>query len=514
MSVEVELFRVIHRSFKKIVHVKSLVKANAENSDIFNVLISNIDELLYIVTNEYERCVRYDVESKRKCLRLAAMQITLIYEKTNAIMFFNKNNDRPDPHMLGSLTRCLQRFETDQLADELFFVYFRALNYLSLAQRKRFNNMTLAEHYLMRAEQMYHSLKQCRQHAFFDCKQLFAKTVYMQPIERGIEHIDHLFMEYLRQFVKIYRSTFDVEKLAKIMELQLKIPSANISNLIRIQEIITLVQLLLSNAKVKSAACYLLIALKMLDECTDSDQKSNGFARVRLMLANAWMNYTFAVLAASTDFIQKMYPGAELELLNKFLPPSESNAARQLGLKPGSYCHKIGDGISIDSLEMTETIEAAIQLSPTELSVCMHSIQQLSASRQLFDHAIDIIDGFIASTDAAATPMDYFIFHYQLFDLLLIRSIFEENFFATYSFLKLRFERCNEMILTLNEECPKIFKITGECVFNDLGDILLDLHLCNVSRSNIATNELQNLKKKLMEMSAKNSTINKMQSRF
>lgn len=486
MSAEVESFQAIHKAFKKLLRLKSVVKINSDYADVFDVFISYVDDILVIVSNEYERCVRYDIESNGKRLRLAAMQIALNHEKTNAFMFIDRNNERPSPQMLGNLKSCLQRFEADQLTNELFFVYFRALNYLSLAQLKRFGNKTIAQHYLMRAEQMYDSLGQSEPpHAFYDFKQLFAKTVCIQPIERGLDKIDSLFMEYLRQFEEIHRGTHDVRNLIKIMQLELKIRNANSSRLMQMQEIIRLAQLLLSDGKLKSTAYYLLVALKMLDECNESDQMSNTFHTVRLTMATAWMSYTLAVLAASMDFIQKIISGEQLELLNRRMlsnePISDNHVTMKAECSP-SHCDKIGDGNSNDSIDL---FHPTIQLSPTEMQFCLHSIQHHSHGRQLLDNAIDIIDGFIASTDVAIKPMDYLIFHYQLADLLLIRSIFEENFVPKYSFLKLRFERCNEMIQTLNEDCPEIFEIVCASVLDDLSEILLDLYLCNVSRSDM-----------------------------
>lgn len=486
MSAEAESFQAIHRAFKKLLRLKSVVKINSDYSDVFDVFVSYLDDILVIVSNEYERCVRYDVGSNGKRLRLAAMQIALNHEKTNAFVFVDRNNERPSPQVLGNLKSCLQRFEADQLTNELFFVYFRALNYLSLAQLKRFGNKTIAQHYLMRAEQMYDSLKQCEQpHAFYDFKQLFAKTVGIQPIERGQDKIDSLFMEYLRQSEEIHRSTHDVGNLIKIMQLQLKIRTANSSRFMQMQGIIRLAQLLLSDSKLKSAAYYLIVALKMLGECNGSEQKSDAFVAIRLTMATAWMSYTLAVLAASTDFIQKMISGEQLELLNRYLRPSEPITGSQATVKPAcslTHCDKIGDGNSNDAIDM---YHPTIQLSPTEITFCLRSIQHHSHGPQLLDNAIDIIDGFIASTDVAITPMDYLIFHYQLADLLLIRSTFEENFVPKYSFLKLRFERCNEMIQTLNEDCPEIFEVVCASVLDDLSEILLDLYLCNVSRSHM-----------------------------
>lgn len=504
MSAEAEIFRTTHRLFKKLKRLKTQVKAKVKNSDVFNVFRSYLDDLLVVVSNEFERCVQYDRESTGKRLRLEAMEIALIYEKTNALIFINKKDKIPNSQSIASLKSCLQRFEADQLTDELFLVYFRALNYLSLAQIKRFSNTSLAQHYLTRAQQMYDSLEQPGNRRFYDIKQLFAETVDIQPIERGYELIDNLFMDYLQQFEEIYRSKHDKENLTKVMQLTLKISSANTSPIVLMERIVEIAHLLLGESKNITAAYYLFVALKMLEDCSVYDQKSTSFARIRPALASAWMNYTFEVLIASTDFIKKKYSGEDLERLNKFLIPFKSN--KEI-LQSQSHHDKIGDGDPTDSFDIANKFHM-VQLTPSEMPFCLHSIQQLSEAQQLLNYSIDIIDGLIASTDASKTPMDYLVYHYQLSDLLLIRSIFEENFVPTYSFLKLRFERCNEMIQTMSEDCPKIFEIVGGSILNDLSEILLDLYLYNVSRSTIATDDVQILKKKLLKLGANNVSKN------
>lgn len=511
MSGEVETFQKFHNSFKKLQRLKALATLTTKiNADVFDVFSSYLSDLLTTVMNEYERCARYSSSIGRR-LRLAAMQLALIYEQATSLMLVTST---PKPSLFESLEKCLRKFETLKLSDELFFVYFRALNYMWLLYVRCFANATATiKGYSMRVQQMYDSRKHITDQKCYDSVQLFAKTLDMQPMEHGREEIDKLFMKNLNLIEVIYRGTGDSENLAEILQQQTKIGNADAPSLVWVQKIVALAPLLLNESNLKTTAYYLIVALKMLRECSESEiQKSELFASVRLALATEWMNYAFAVLATSIDFLQKNFSNVELEPLNKFLPQLKFDDSINLKtITPGTsrtHFENIGDSHAMNSFDAANQF-ASISLSAQEISFCVQSIDSISTGQQLFSYAIDMIGDFVGSTDASAKPMDYIIYNYQLSDLLLIRSIFEVNSTPNYSFLKQRFERCNAMIQTLQEQCPKIFEIAKDWILSDLNEIVLDLYECNLSSlSNISSSDVKMIRENLMELRAL-SAINK-----
>lgn len=491
MSGEIETFRKIHNSYKKLQRLRGLLTLKSKiNPDVHDVFSSYLSDLLTAVSSEYENCVRHSSPNRH---RLAAMILALNYEMTKTSLLVA---DSPKPSSLESLENCLQEFNDDKLSDELFLIYFRALNYLWLLYASRFPNvLATATDYSTRVEKMYDALNQDSEHKFYDCQQLFAKTLQMPTMERGREEIDDLLAKNLQQLEVVYQGAGDTENLAKILQRQLKIRNANIPRLIWVQKIIALAPPLISESKNKMAAYYLIVAMKMLRECSELDQKSNDFTSVRLALAAEWMNYAFAALTSSNNFLRATFSDEEIEPLAKFLPQLECDET----VTSKSHFDKIGDTHMVDSFDTAKLFDS-IRLSPQEISFCMQSIEDISSGQKLFNYVIGIIDDFIGSTDASATPMDYIIYQYQLLDLLLIRSIFEEECTSRYTVLKLRFERCDEMIQTLNEQCPKVFEIANGWILNDLNEILLDLYQCNLMLINMSNNDVRMLREKLKEL--------------
>lgn len=499
MSGEVEVFQKIHNSFKKLQRLRGLVTIRFKvNSDVYDVFSSYLNDLLTVVSTEYELCVR---RSSPNHLRFAAMQLALHYEiaKTSLLV-----TDTPKPSLFKDLEKCLREFADDKLTDEFFFIYFRALNYLWLLYASRFPNaFATAKDYSVRAEKMYESLNQDKPHMFYDFPQLFSKMVVMVPMESGREKIDNLFAKNLQLLEVVYQGAGDTESLARTLQHQAKIRKANVPCLIWLRKIVALASPLLNQYKLRAAAHYLIVASKMLRECSESDQKSDDVATVRLSLAIGWMNYAFDMLASSIEFLRTTFSEEELEVLVKFLPRTEleefKNTKTDTSRASKSQFDQIGDSHAVVFSEPSKLFDS-INLSLEEMSLCVQSIQDISTGQNTFSYIIDTIGDFIDSTDVSALPMNYIVYHYQLLDLLLIRSIFERDVNSKYSVLKLRFKKCDEMIQTLNEQCPKVFQIASAWISKDLNEIILDLYYSTLKLSNMNTNDIKMLREKVMEL--------------
>lgn len=497
MSGEVEIFQKIHNSFKKLQRLRGLVTLRSKiNSDVFDVFCAYLSELMSVISVEYDLCVR---RSSPHHLRLAAMQLALHYETARTSMLLS---DRPTPTWFQGLENCLRQFEDHKMSDELLYIYFRALNYLWLVYVSRCPDaFATAADYAIRTEKMYECLTNVGEHKYYDCPHLFARGVDMPTMEHGREEIDIVFTKNLQLLEAFYQGAGDTKNLAKILQLQMKIRDANVPRLVWVQKIVALAPPLLKESKLKMTAYYLIVALKMLRECNESEQKSDDIAVVRLVLATEWMNYAFAVLASSIDFLRASFSDEVLEPLTKFWPEVD-DAKSQRTITPGtSRCRfeKIGDTHATDSFDTTKLFDS-ISLSPQEMSFCMQSIEDVSTGQKMFSFVIGMICDFVDATDVSTTPMKYIIYQYQLLDLFLIRSIFEEDPHPKYSILKTRFERCDRMIQTMNEECPKIFEIANGWILNDLNDILLDLYQCNLTISNMDPHDVKMLREKLVEL--------------
>lgn len=497
MSDEVETFKKIHNSFKKLQRLRGLVTLRSKiNADVFDVFYSYLSELMSMVVVEYDLCVR---RSSPHRFRLAAMQLVLHYETARTSMLVS---DKPTPSRFQGLENCIREFENHKMSDELLYIYFRALNYLWLVYVSRCPDaFASAADYAIRTEEMYDLLKKDGQHKYHDCPHIFAKEIGMPTMEHGREGIDNIFMKNLQLLEVFYQDAGDTENLAKILQLQIKARSANVPRLIWVQKIVALAPSLLKESKLKMTAYYLMVALKMLRECNESELKSDDIAVVRLVLATEWMNYAFAVLASSIDFLRASFSDDVLEPLTKFWPQFD-DAKSQKTITPGSSrCRfeKIGDTHATDSFDTTKLFNS-ISLTPQEMAFCMDSIEDVSMGQKMFSFVIGVICDFLDFTDVSTTPMKYIIYQYQLLDLLLIRSVFEEDPHPKYSILKIRFERCDKMIQTMNEECPKIFEIANGWILNDLNDILLDLYECNLTISNMNPSDVKMLREKLIEL--------------
>lgn len=408
MSGEAETFQKLHAAFKKLQRLRGLVTLRTKiNTDVYDVFSLYLSDLLAAVSTEYENCAR---RSSPKRLRFAAMQLALNYETTKTSMLLN---DTPKPSLFQGLENCLRKFDDDKLTDEMFFVYFRAVNYLWLLYASRFPDaLAPAKEYSVLATRMYEALKQDGDRKFYDFQQLFAKTVDMPSIsmEQGREEIDSLFAKNLQLLEVVYQGAGDTENLAKTLQQQTKVRNANIPRSVWVQKIVALASPLINESKLKTAAYYLIVAQKMLRECNEVDQKSCGMTSARLALASKWMNYAFAVLASSIDFLRTTFPDEELEPLTKFLPQLDYDETKsQQTLTPNAskaHFDKIGDTDAADSLD-TLSLFDSISLSPGEMVLCMQSIQDIAAGQRLFSHVIDTIGDFISCTDVSAAPIIY-----------------------------------------------------------------------------------------------------------
>lgn len=500
MSGEVEVFQKIHNSFKKLQRLRGLVTIRFKvNSDVYDVFSSYLNDLLSVVSTEYKLCVR---RSSPNHLRFAAMQLALHYEVAKTALLVT---DTPKPSLFEDLEKCMREFADDKLTDEFFFIYFRALNYLWLLYASRFPYaFATAKDYSVRAEKMYESLlNQDKPHQFYDFPQLFSKMVVMRPMESGREKIDNLFAKNLQLLEVVYQEAGDTENLARILQHQAKIRIANVPCLIWLRKIVALVSSLLNQYKTRTAAHYLIVASKMLRECNESDQKSDDVAAVRLSLATGWMNYAFNMLASSIDFLRTTFSDEELEVLVKFLPRTGLKEFKnpKTDTSRASKCQfdQIGDSHAVVSSETSKLFDS-INLSSQEMSFCVQSIQDISTGQKTFSYIIDTIGDFIYSTDVSALPLNYIVYHYQLLDLLLIRSIFETDVNSKYSVLKLRYKKCDEMIQTLNEKSPEVSQIVSGWISKDLNEIILDLYHCNLKLSNMDKNDVKMLREKVMEL--------------
>lgn len=500
MSDEVDTFHKIHNAFKRLQRLRGLVTLRTKvNSDVFDVFSSYLGDLLSMISNEHEICAQRSSPCRH---RLAAMQLALHYEAAKTTMAVI---DTPKPSLLENLENCLQKFEKDKLTDEMCFIYFRALNYLWFLYASRFSDaFATTRDYSTRVEEMYDSLQRSGKQNFHDTHNLFAKTVNMSTMTRGREEIDHLFAKNLQLLEVIYKGSGDTDSLAKILQQQMKISHTNVPHWAWVQKIVPFVPLLIDESRLKEAATYLFVALKMILDCPESDLKSDEMASVKRILAAEWMNYAFALLESSADFLRANFSEEELEPLMKFLPQpkcDEVKSDNDAVPAQSSQFDQIGDTHATDSFGAAKLFNS-FKLSPQETTFCIQSIEDVDVGRQMFRYMICTIDDFIRSTDVASMPMDYITYQYQVLDLLLILSVFEKDPSPRYTAQRARLERCDEMIEMLNDQCPKVIEIVNFQLLNDLNDILLDLYQCNLMLSNMAIKDANMLKEKLKEIRA------------
>lgn len=497
-----EVFKVLHRLYKRLNRIKILVRMQTSNAstsiDIFDVFSSRLKEILCKAETEYSRPHMSRVEK----VRLAAMQLALHMDHLESMMTtYITSNSRASSAIITvevqRVENCLQKFDEFRSHEVIFLMYFKVLNFLAKVNYDPLQNVGVAKHWINTAEQMYMELitTEKGEQRFYDCHELFSKSVILMPSTDGFAIVDRLFgqnMQLLDQMLNL--DSNEVNRLIESFHVQ-----QNTS--IWLGKLLSVIPKLLDQMEYKIAAYFLFIAKKLAAE------QVNDF-KVKSSIATSWMHYFFGIFDRSKENILKKYTENEMFSFRK------SFALKKTGRKTIAS----GDKTPSVSQSTFNCFETSIPLTPDELRLCANSIECVDDAKDLLSYSIDMVEKLICDGDFSHDPMDFIVHNYQMSDLLSISTILSDDGNECFNFQVQRFEFLRKMIELLKQSCPHIFETLATTFLGDLNEILIDLYSTNFTQM-LAHSSLknehkppirQNLEKKLIDLHEINVNLTKM----
>lgn len=476
-------YKPFHDIYKSLRRLKPLIRVGKISStDTLDVFCNRLNELLSSI-----ECVsaRQSISQLEK-YRLAAMQLALHYEYLNIRMQHSTIVDGKASFkwidQLNKIDGLLDTFAKYRLNSVVFFVYFKSLNLMVKTNFYQLKNIEATKQYLKIAEEMYGYLNENRLQLkeFYDFDQLFDKGSDLTPMRNGLKLLENFFMDHLEIteaieedemsdtdfFTHALHSVHSQQHLCKIVPL------------IWIKKLLSLVPPLLTHRQYKNVSYFLVVASKVLEEHCRNNQQSNEIDTIRSSITTYWMHFVLGIFDSSKDtLLKKRAENEKSSLLFRNRFQLKHFIQQTITNKLDSS----GDGVNT-TLTLFNCFSQTIQLNENESLLCMDTLSDANDAKRLLTHSIDVIEKQIDCCDIVASPSNYVVHNYQLFDLLSIITTISEDASTCYAYQLRRLMKFNEMIDQLKERCFRIFKIISTQMLTDFNEVLFDLYATNYSR--------------------------------
>lgn len=484
-------FRTIHRLYKRINRIKTLVQMQSSclssSVDIFEVFSSRMKELQCKVESDYANIEFSECEK----VRLAAIQLALHFDHLEAMMPTSSSiNARFSPTIITvevqKVENCVQSFDSIRSHVMMFLMYFKVIHLLAKVNYDPLKNLSVAKHWLNTAERMYMELLSNNgEQNFYDCHELFSKSVKLKPSPDGFDTVDRLFNKNMKLLDEIQKKESN--------EINHLIESYNTQQdtSIWLGKLLSIIPQLLNESEFKIVAYLLLIAQKVAADKNDS--------KVRSSIATNWMHYFFGVFDQSKEKLLKKFTENEMVMFRKGFSTLKISSRKT---------NAVGNG----SKSTFNCFSSSIPLASDELRLCVNLIESVEKAKDLLSYSMGLVKKLIRDTDSSHDPMDFIVHNYQMSDLLSISTILADIPDECFNFQVQRFQFLLKMIKWLKKFYPLILGALMTTFFNDINEVLLDLYSTNyeriVANLEIGNGDKKNIQDKIQQKLIELHTLN------
>lgn len=325
---------------------------------------------------------------------------------------------------------------------------------------------------------------------FYDCHELFSKSVKLKPSPDGFDTVDRLFNKNMKLLDEIQKKESN--------EINHLIESYNTQQdtSIWLGKLLSIIPQLLNESEFKIVAYLLLIAQKVAADKNDS--------KVRSSIATNWMHYFFGVFDQSKEKLLKKFTENEMVMFRKGFSTLKISSRKT---------NAVGNG----SKSTFNCFSSSIPLASDELQLCVNLIESVEKAKDLLSYSMGLVKKLIRDTDSSHDPMDFIVHNYQMSDLLSISTILADIPDECFNFQVQRFQFLLKMIKWLKKFYPLMLGALMTTFFNDINEVLLDLYSTNYERI-VANLEIGNgdkkniqdkIQQKLIELHTLNTNIEK-----
>lgn len=498
--MSLEMFKSIHQLYKRLNRIKALVRMQSSSLsptvDIFEVFSSRVKELQYKVESYCSNVELSDCEK----VRLSAIQLALHFDHLDAMIpsAAASNSGRGFSTTIinvevQKVENCVQSFDSIRTHAVIFLMYFKVLHLLAKCNYDPLNNYSVSKHWLNIAERMYMDLLSNQsEQIFYDCHELFSKSITLKPSPNGFNTVDRLFSENTKLLDEILRNeSNEINQLIRSL-------SAQQDTKIWLAKLLSIIPQLLDESEFKIMAYFLLIAQKVAAAIDDS--------KVHSSIATNWVHYFFGVFDRSKEKWLKTFNNSEQ--LRKGFVTLKKQRSRKINAMGNN------DGAKSTTFNCFST---SIPLAQEELSLCVDSIESVEKAIDLLRFSMGLVKNLIRDTDSSHDPMDFIVHNYQMSDLLSISTILADDPDDCFNFQVQRFHFQLKMVKWLKRCCPPICAALMVTFLGDLNDILFDLFSTNYETmvANLETDDIykkkmhDQIERKLVELYALSVNIKK-----
>lgn len=456
-----ETYRVIHRLYKRLNWMKTLVQIRSStlsiSVNIFEVFSSQLEELQIKVEIEYSKA---DISQPNK-MRLAAIQLALHFDYLESLVHSMSHLTKSTAFLSDEMQKIENYIQTfDEIASNnvIFLSYFKMLNLVARINSDYLKNFSVSKHWLNKAEQIYlNVLASQGEQTFYDNHELFSKSPMLKPTNNAFDIIDQLFSENTRILERILQN----ENSEINCLLQWLHTHQNSSTWL--DKLLSIVPQLLNQNEFKIVAYFLRIAQKVATEKDAYDWQ------VQSSIATSWMHYVFGVFDCSKKDLLSQFPSNDVWLL------------KRSKLK-GQQIHALGDCAVTIPRSIFNCFSSSIPLTQDELKYCTNSLESIDEAKNLLEFSIDLVNLLICDGDFRCNPMNFIVHTYQMADLLSISMILTNQPDECFGFQQKKFKYLARMVKWTQEHCSNVFEILGTTFFTDLNETLIDMYSTNFKR--------------------------------
>lgn len=512
-----ETYRTICRLYRRLNRIKKLVQLESNtlsiSMEIFDVFSCRLHDLHNRIDLEY--CMPNIGESDR--LRLAAMKLALQYDHLESIIPCSGSAKRFSLTIISAevqkVENTLQSLSSIDSSSMIFLMYFKVLHLLAKINVEPLRNFSVAKHWLHTGERMYMELlSNGDDHTFYDCCELFSKSVTIKPSPTGFDTIDRLFHENSVLLEQINQSeNNEIDYLIESFHAQQH-------TFLWLGKCLAIIPHLLWQCEHKIAAYFLLIAHKL----------AKNDAKVQSSIATNWMHYFTGIFNRSKEKLLKKCSNDEID--EKSFASIGTSAMEQTTTMTETFTsqrplnnsfiphmpHAWGDGPSIPE-KTFNCFSSSIPLTAHELRLCVNAIESVDDANDLLKFSMELVMKLICDDDTSHDPMDFIVHNYQMSDLLVISATLAIEPDQRFKFQMQRFQFLQKMIQWLESNCTPVFNALVTTFLSDLNEIMIHLYATNVERMLAGLKINNNEKKKiqyrvqrnLMKLQLSNLSLNK-----
>lgn len=477
--------KTLHSMYKNIKRMKPLIEFQANRGssvkDTVDVFCARLKELEKRIN--FERATENISEIDK--IRLSAMQLASQYEHITILMQYSKSEWT---RKLKIIENSLQTYDSIRSNRIMFFVYFKTVNFVANVNYD-LKSSDVAKHWLNVAEQMY---AERQSSDFFDCDELFSKSIQLKPMNHGLNTVDDLF-EKNNQIRKLIEPT-NTNPMQYDQSVKWLLENYKTENQRHwLEKLISMAQQLLEQSQYKLAAYFLLIANKVSQQFVECQ------ITIKSSIASNWMSYTFAVLNDLTKH-RMLNDSSECEFYT--IENIRENALDTRKL--------------IANRKLFNCFSSMIPLPLNDILLCTNSVRKFDEAHTLLTHSIKMIKELIKNSRLIDHPVNYISHNYQLSDMMSTLAKFTPNVSDCCSIHTERVRYFGQMIQWLKSHRLDVFNILNADILLDFNNIVIDLYATNyfynLTTNTTLTNEQQQschdlMKRKLSELIELNACL-------